>query len=65
MIWDSPSVCCEYVLLPLVNKEVALAYSRAEYSKAKIPSSDRDEMKAESGRRHVVAKGERLQKLSH
>ena len=28
------SVCYEYVLLPLVNKEAALAYSRAEYSQA-------------------------------
>ena len=27
-------VCCEHLLLPLVNKEVALAYSRAEYSQA-------------------------------
>ena len=27
-----PSVCCEYVLLSLVNKEAALAYGRAEYS---------------------------------
>ena len=26
----SPFVCCEYVLLLLVNKEAALAYSRAE-----------------------------------
>ena len=25
------SACCEYVLLPLVNKEAALAYGRAEY----------------------------------
>ena len=25
-----PSVYCEYVLLPLVNKEAALAYGRAE-----------------------------------
>ena len=25
-----PSVCCEYVLLSLVNKEAASAYSRAE-----------------------------------
>lgn len=24
------SVCCEYALLPLVNKEAALAYGRAE-----------------------------------
>ena len=29
-----PSVCYKYVLLPLVNKEAALAYSRAEYSQA-------------------------------
>ena len=29
-----PSVCYEYVLLPLVNKEAASAYSRAEYSQA-------------------------------
>ena len=27
-----PSVCCEYVLLPLVNKEATLAYNRAECS---------------------------------
>ena len=27
-----PSVCCECVLLPLVNKEATLAYGRAEYS---------------------------------
>ena len=26
-----PSVCDEYVLLPLVNKEAASAYGRAEY----------------------------------
>ena len=26
-----PSVGCEYVLLPLVNKEAALAYGRIEY----------------------------------
>ena len=26
-----PSVCCEYVLLPLVNNEAALAYGRTEY----------------------------------
>lgn len=30
-----PSVGCEYVLLPLVNKEAPLAYRRAEYSQAK------------------------------
>ena len=29
LMWDS-SVCCEYVLLPLVKKEGALACGRAE-----------------------------------
>ena len=29
-----PSVCCEYVLVPLVNKESALAYGKEEYSQA-------------------------------
>ena len=27
-----PSVSSEYILLPLVNKETALAYDRADYS---------------------------------
>ena len=31
-----PSVCCEYVLLPLVNKDAALAYDRTEYRWARI-----------------------------
>ena len=31
-----PSECCEYVLLPMVNKEAALAHGQAEYSKAEI-----------------------------
>ena len=29
-----PSVCYEYVLSPLVNKEASLAYGIAEYSQA-------------------------------
>ena len=29
LLWDFPSVCCEYVLLPLVNKEAALTYGMA------------------------------------
>ena len=41
MIWHSPSACCEYVLLPLVNKEDALAYVRAEYSKVGNTSRDK------------------------
>ena len=51
-----PSVCCECVLLPLVNKEAALAYVREEYSKAENPSRDRGGKKAESGRHHLVDK---------
>ena len=32
---EYPSVCYEYVLLPLLKKEVALAYGRTEYSLVK------------------------------
>lgn len=32
------SLCCEYVLLQLVNKETVLVYGRAEYSKGKNQS---------------------------
>ena len=53
-----PSVCCEYVLLPLVNKEAALTYGRAEYSKAGNPSRDRRGKKVESGDAMLAAKGE-------
>ena len=28
---ECPSVCYEYILLPLVNKETALVYGRVEY----------------------------------
>ena len=31
---DWCSVCSEYVSLPLVNEEAALAYSKAEYGQA-------------------------------
>ena len=41
-----PSVCCEYVLLPLVNNEGALAYNRTEYIA-------RQEIQAERGRKQV------------
>ena len=58
------SVCCEYVSLLLVNKEAALAYGRAEYSKAGNPSRDRRGKKVEPGRYHVATKGERLQNLT-
>ena len=45
LMCNSPSVCCEYVVLPLVNnnffKKAALAYVRAEHSKVENPSRDR------------------------
>ena len=50
-----PSVCYEYVLLPLVNKEVSLAYDRAGCSKVRNSSRDRGGKEAESGRCHVAA----------
>ena len=59
-----PSVCCEYVLLPFVNKEAALAYGRAEQSKEGNLSRDRGRKKAESGRRHIAAEGERCRNLT-
>ena len=31
---DLPSVCYEYILLPLLNKEPASAYDRAKYNQA-------------------------------
>ena len=49
-----PSVCCEYILLSLVNKEAALTYGKAEYSKAINPSRGRGGKKTESGRRQVA-----------
>ena len=55
------SVFCEYVLLLLVNKEAALAYGRAEYSKAENPSRDRGRKKVGSKRCHVAAKREKCQ----
>ena len=46
-----PSVCCEYVLLPSVNKEDALAYGRKEFSKVGNLSIKM----LKSGRHHVAA----------
>ena len=57
-----PSVCCEYGLLPLVNKEATLAYVRAEYSKAGNPSQDRGRKKAVSG--NVITEEERRQNIT-
>ena len=50
------SVSFEYVLLPLVNKEAASAYSRAEYSQA---GRDTKREWAESRRHQVAAEGDR------
>ena len=59
-----PSVGCEYVLLPLVSKEAALANGRAVYSKVGNPSRDRGGKKMESSRLPVAAGGERCQNLT-
>ena len=37
------SVFCEYILLPFVNKEVALAYGKAAQRQVGNPSRDKDE----------------------
>ena len=50
-----PSVCCEYVLLPLVNKEAASAYGRVNI--ARLEEIEREQ--AEPRRRHVAAEGDR------
>ena len=55
-----PSVCCEYVLF--INKEAALAYEKAEYSKVRKPSRDKGGKKAESGRWHVATEEETYKK---
>ena len=49
LMWDFPSVHCEYVLLLLLNKEDELAYGRAEYSKAENSSRNIGGKKAEQG----------------
>ena len=41
----------------LVNKETALAYCRAEYSKARSPSRDSGREKTKSGKCPVAAEG--------
>ena len=58
-----PSVCCEYVLSPLVNKEAALSYGRAEYSNVGNPSRDRGGK--ESGRQHVAIQEARYEVINH
>lgn len=58
------SLCCEYVLLELVNKEAPLGYGRSEYIKTENPSRDRGEKRTELERHHVAAKGERCQNLT-
>ena len=45
-----PSVCCEYVLLPLTNKEADLANNQAEYTQAGNLRKEPEGKKAESER---------------
>ena len=59
-----PSVCCEHVLLPIINKDTALAYGKADYSKVGNQCRNRGGKKFESGRCHVTAKGERSENLT-
>ena len=54
-----PFVCCDYVLLPLVNKEADLTNSQAEQSQAGNPNRDTEGKKMES-----VAKGIRYQSIN-
>ena len=56
-MWDSFLYACEHVLLPLVNKAVALVYGRIELGGETKLNARRE--KAESKRHHVVAEGER------
>ena len=53
-------VCCEYVLLPLINKEDALA-SRIELGRKIKLNAERK--KVETGRYHVTAEGEGYQNI--
>ena len=57
-MWDFSLYAMNMFLLPLVNKEVALTYGRAEYSKAGNLSRDRGGKKVGSGRCHVATEGE-------
>ena len=47
------SVCCEYVLLPLVNKEADLAYGRQNIAKRKT-RLNAGTKETESGKYHVA-----------
>ena len=52
------SVCCDYFLLLLINKDAALAYGRAEYSWAERPNNTgREKVKS---RRTPAAAGEAM-----
>ena len=51
-----PSVCCEYVLVLLVNKEVTLAYGRAEqWKQGRKTKLNAKRKKFDSGRYNVAA----------
>ena len=58
-----PSVCYEYVLFPLVNKDTALTYGKAEYNKAGNSSRNGGGKKAKSEITHVASEGERCHKV--
>ena len=60
-MWGAPLY---KVLLPFANKEAALTYGRAKYSRLENPSIDRGERKVKSRTHHVAAEGERHQNLT-
>ena len=51
-----PSVCCEFVLLPFVNKEANLANNQAEQSQVRNPNRYREK---KSQVREIIAVAEK------
>lgn len=58
-------ICCEYVLLAVVNKKTVLAYGNTEYSKTESTSSDKGWKKAGSGRYSVATQETRHKVTNH
>ena len=63
-MWDSPLYTVNMFLLPLVNKEAALAYSKAEYSQAGNPNRDKQREQDESRKHHATDEEERCWNLT-
>ena len=54
-----PSVCCDYVLLPLVSKETAWAHDSVKRASQAFQVEIEEKKKAESERRHIAAEEDR------